>query len=384
MVWANTVAHTVTIDGSYNIGGTTSLSGSALTVDFDVASVTGGLTGGGLVTGDADITANDTVSHTNIQGNGKLFLNGGYSNGGNVTLARDTDNNVGSTFSWNNGNITGGPFTFENKAGATFDVLITSSRTFNAAGGDFNNAGLVTTNHTGGTTAVIPTTFVNDGTIQTNSGILSLSGAFTQNVGGKIIINGGDLTLSSPTFNGGSIEGGNSGTLNATVNTAGGPVTISPGMSIDTLSINGSVTLDSDDTVVIELAGGSSFDVLDVASTFDVSGSSIEINFLDGFSASMLDVFPIITAGTLVGQFANLPEGTNSLGAAIFDVSYAGNQVTLSNVFIVPEPSSLTLLVLVGLTCGRWRRSRPDYKESNRAGSRLPSFVSMCPCGRAS
>jgi hypothetical protein len=121
----------------------------------------------------------------------------------------------------------------------------------------------------------------------------------------------------------------------------------------------------------IELAGttsGTAYDFVNITGTGNSSlGGTLQLSLLSNFLPSPTDTFTILsTAGNLLGSFTNVPNGgrlTTTDGLGSFRVSYGANssfnakQVVLSNFAAVPEPSTITLLVLL-LAKFTWSRSR--------------------------
>ena len=110
--------------------------------------------------------------------------------------------------------------------------------------------------------------------------------------------------------------------------------TISPGESPGQTHVVGDLTINSG-TVRIELASATEFDTLlvdDLASL----GGNLSVSLLDFFSPSPLDVFEIITAGTLSNTFDNAPSTVTAVGAGTFDITYTSTSVLLSNFVAAP------------------------------------------------
>ncbi len=130
------------------------------------------------------------------------------------------------------------------------------------------------------------------------------------------------------------------GTYDGDVNTAGKATTLSPGASPAQVVINGNLTMDSDDTLEIEIQGTSPsspamFDNLAVNGTVDLGGATLELQ--PSFTPTVGTTFRIIDndgSDSVTGTFAGLPEGaTINLGSTQYTISYTagtGNDVVLT------------------------------------------------------
>lgn len=125
---------------------------------------------------------------------------------------------------------------------------------------------------------------------------------------------------------------------------------LSPGLSIGTLSIQGDVTLGGTLAIELEGTGGGAADLLEVAGTLDLTGSSLRLAVLSDLDD---DAYVFVTYGILrggpFGKVLNLPAGYH------LDYNYQGlNQIAL----VIPEPAPTKLLaaVLLVLWVARSRR----------------------------
>jgi hypothetical protein len=232
------------------------------------------------------------------------------------------------------------------------------------------NAGRIATDGAGRFTSFAAlTTFENRGVLEVTAGARMFSDlSFTQTAGRITIGAGSSFTMSNPTYRastrvltlaGGVLEG--AGTFVGNLVLSGGK--IAPGMSPGLLTIQGDVTATTGE-FAFELGGtarGTDFDALDVTGTVNLvaAGANVlSVTFVNAFGAAVqsTDVFNLITAGGLVGEFANVVSGerlstTDGLGS--FVVHYgAGSSFGAGNVVLtdylgaaaIPEPSSATLL----------------------------------------
>ncbi len=177
---------------------------------------------------------------------------------------------------------------------------------------------------------------IDDTAIVTVGGQVALgTGAGT----GSLLLSGGTLDNSTGTgllvLNG--IVGG-SGTILADIVNQD---TLAPGNSAGILNVTGTYVQETTGVFAAEVGGTGSgqFDVLSVSSTASLAGD-LELSLL-GYTPSPADTFAILTAGSLVGSFANVNNGArlniSSGGTGSFQVNYGpgssfgANQVVLSD-----------------------------------------------------
>ncbi|MEX2309610.1 MAG: hypothetical protein WD738_18700 [Pirellulales bacterium] len=201
----------------------------------------------------------------------------------------------------------GTPHTFNNKAGAIFDIQNNEQLTnFNSNDRDFNNAGLFVKSAGTGTTTV-DWLFNNTGTVEVQAGTLIILGAFNQTESSaRILLNGGTFSKSGTlSINAGSIEG--SGTIISTnVQTHG---VISPGQSAGTLAFSGNLSLLEDSQTTIELGGlasGTEHDQVNVTGALALGGT-LAVSLIDAglgqFAPALGDSFDILNWGSANGTF---------------------------------------------------------------------------------
>jgi hypothetical protein len=137
---------------------------------------------------------------------------------------------------------------------------------------------------------------------------------------------------------------------------------IEPGLSPGALSVAGSLTMQSNSTLAVEIASLTSYDQL----AFTSGGLTLNDATLDialTYTPSVGSVFTIVSgASSIVGEFAGKPHGSQFNDGADFEISYGSNDITLK---VIPEPATLALLVLGGAAAlaGAWRRRRAREDE---------------------
>jgi T5SS/PEP-CTERM-associated repeat protein len=123
---------------------------------------------------------------------------------------------------------------------------------------------------------------------------------------------------------------------------------VSPGLvdgdSTGTLTIDGNYLAGGGGTLAVEIGGTGSgaFDALGVSGNADLSGT-LEVTLIGGPVLEIGDEFPVITAGSVSGEF--LSESVPDLPNAVFCVVYGPASVTLR----VVSPADLTCDAQVGV-----------------------------------
>jgi len=171
------------------------------------------------------------------------------------------------------------------------------------------------------------------------------------------VINSGGLSLHNATLTGtvtnlaaGTLQG--NGLIVGDVTSFG---TNSPGFSVGTLSITGSLTLASTAVTVMELFGNGSNDLLTVSGVFTYGGT-LTVTNATGFTFADGQSFQLFEFGSRLESFGttNLPALPGTLG---WNTSQLDAQGLLS-IVVVPEPSTVLLVVIGGLTLLALRRTR--------------------------
>jgi hypothetical protein len=150
------------------------------------------------------------------------------------------------------------------------------------------------------------------------------------------------------------------GTVLGTVETSIAPGIDAPGqLTVGTISA-------STGSIQIQLAGNDpadEYDRLVVLNASRLTGRSLDIDLLNGFTPTLGDQFTIIDdrfAGAVSGTFLNLPQDSIFFAdGRAFQISYTGgdgNDVLLTTV--VPEPGSIALVVLILPVLDRTARGR--------------------------
>jgi hypothetical protein len=136
---------------------------------------------------------------------------------------------------------------------------------------------------------------------------------------------------------------------------------ISPGHSAGNIVLLDDYAQDPNAILEIELGGRGSdeFDLVNISGTASLDGL-LSVSLIDDFVPLGTDTFTFLTAdGGILGRFANTPGDQLYFNGGRFDVSYAGNAVTLSNFVSVPEPAGIaaaTVAMLLGWVAPRRRR----------------------------
>lgn len=335
---------TLTSDGALNNGAASNLDNG------------GNLTNSGVMT-------NDGL----FKNNGNSVLDGTFTNTGTLNNNNYMYNQFGATlinegtmtsYYLDNSGYSGGPGS--SIVNGVSGTLTNTYNLGNAPGSTIDNKGSLT--NVSGATLWNNGAMTNSGTLNHNTGSQMYgSGTLTQTAG-QLNVNG-DLEQGQVNIQGGSLTG--SGTIDANVVNSGG--TVAPGSSPGTLFIDGDFTQTLAGTLNTEIGGttaGSEYDVLSITGTAFLGGT-LNVDFVDLgsglFDASLGDIFNILTAETLDGQFDSLVLGAlgSSLGwqiSYLIDFDGSNDYVQLSVVpSAVPIPAAAwlfgsSLLVLVGVS----------------------------------
>jgi hypothetical protein len=351
---------TTTVAGTYNLSGATSVTGgtanftspvtslgSSLTVSLGTANLSGGgaitvaavTLSGGTLTGSDNLTVSTTMNWTGgtLSGTGSTLI--GIS--GALTIAGAADKtldgrtlNLAGTTTWTDtGNIVlanGATLNNQGSGGFTIqnDQTVSGSGTFRNAG-TLNKASAAN----GTTTIAAGVAFSNNtgGTVNVQSGTLSVAGNYTQN-GGDTVVSAGATLASGGLVNvlGGTLSGAgtvtgnvsNAGTLFGTL-TINGNVTnsgqLNPGGSgvVGTITINGNYTQTASGVlnITIQDAMPGDFSQLIITGTATLqAGCTLNVNVIGTVNSG--DQFVILTFASETGDFAAPPPGFNEVFGA--------------------------------------------------------------------
>ena len=328
---------TVNVSGALDSTGTSSINGASLTDGGVVGSTSGTLTiGSGAIDNSGLLEANGgalTIDATPVTNSGTLLA----TDASTLTLSGDTVTNTGGTVQVDAGSLL--DLAGSGISGGTVDVY-----------GILNSTG---------TSSISDAGITDSGTLEANSGTLTLSADTIGNTGGTVQVDPGSLL----DFAGSSINGGTvdvSGTLDSTgtssINGAGltnsgvaeatsGTLTIDPGsidnsglleanggtLTIDATPVTNSGTLKATDASTLALSGDMVTNTgglvqVDAGSTIDLAGSSINGGTVDVSGTLDSTGTSSISNATLID--AGLVEVTNG-GALTIDDSPVINSGTL-------------------------------------------------------
>lgn len=144
---------------------------------------------------------------------------------------------------------------------------------------------------------------------------------------GTLIINA-DFSSTNVNITTGAALGG-AGRINNLTNYSG---SVSPGSgSTDTLTVNGTTSLNAATTLVIDIDGTAPGDYDVLANIGDTFITNTDLNINLGYVALPTDTFTILTANTVIGTFNGLPDGSILIvGGRPFQIRYFANSVQLT------------------------------------------------------
>ncbi|RVT91189.1 autotransporter outer membrane beta-barrel domain-containing protein [Sphingomonas crocodyli] len=367
---------TLTTTAALDTGAAITLTGASNVIDTgnNVLGLGGGLTG----TGDLTILGGNVVNVT-----------GASNNSGMVTLTGSTTLSVAGTNALGSGGLTLNGGTLTTTAALGTGTAITAAGSNNVIdtrnnvvmlGGGLAGSGALTI--TGGNTVALA------GASGGFTGAVSLTGG-TNLVVGSPTLAGGLSACSGITVGGNAILSGNGTVCTTTVNSTG---ILAPGNSPGTLTVAGNLTLNTGSILLSEVdgrtyavAGGAgSYDRVVVTGAFVGNGTiapvlrGISGAANNSFTPVLGDVFTIVTADTVSGNFQSIVQPTSGMSANTrFDVRYTPNSVQL-----VVTPASFATLA----NSGGWVRNarnaaaaldtvRPD--AANLTGPLAPVFAGL-------
>jgi hypothetical protein len=293
----------------------------------DALVITGDYAQTGAVTGQGTLSVNGLLTWTGgtLGGRGTVNANGGLALSGAADKTLDGRTlNLAGTSTWSDaGNLVlANNALLTNRATGVFTIQ--NDQTL-SGGGSFNNLGTLAKSSGAAGTTTIGVAFSNTGgTVDVQSGALSVAGDYTQS-GGATVVRAGATLAAGGLVNllGGTLSG--SGTVNGDVRNAG---QVAPGTdgTAGALTINGNYTQTAAGVLTIAIGGrtaGAEYDQLVVSGSVSLDGT-LTVNLVNGFVPQSGDGFQVLTFGSGSGVFAAL----NGDGP-LFTPRYDPNDVTL-------------------------------------------------------
>lgn len=146
-----------------------------------------------------------------------------------------------------------------------------------------------------------------------------------------------DGTVGNTTVNNGGLLKGNGTLASANIQSGG---SIAPGHSPGCMTVSGNFTLSGTYTEQIQSPGNTActdYDQMKVGGTVTLTGGTLSVNFLSGFSPSVGQTYEIIAnqgGSSVVGTFSGMPEGdVFAVGSLKLQITYkgaGGNNVVLT------------------------------------------------------
>lgn len=209
--------------------------------------------------------------------------------------------------------------------------------------------------------------FNNAGAVHSNSGIFNVgshgvarfngSGSTFTNEDSGIINVGGQLDLAETDLTNLGLVMGSGQIRVLSGSTFSNLGTVAPGTSPGILNVSGIYDQPTSGELAIEIGGslvGDEYDRLAVSSSANIDGL-LSVEFLDDYVPLPTDIFTVLTASNINGNFSNAIDTLSVPGQGVFDITYNSVSVQLSNFQAVPEPGSLVLGALASLCLLRLR-----------------------------
>ena len=353
---------TANLTGDYNCvsnavviaGGTANFNGSGVIAPASLMlGIFGSLGGSNQVTVNGPMTwGNDST----IVGAGSVIANGGLTIGpGGVSMTGRGLVNAGPAI-WTNSGVgsilLSSGASLSNALSGTFDC-VGSGIIEGGVGAFLANSGLFRTIGPASTTTIqVP--FNNAGTVELDSGTLSVSGAGFTQASGVTYLNGGNLANMTPLqIMGGVLKG--SGLISGSLTNAG---LLHPGSPMGQITVGGAYTQTTVGSLDIVLGGTNpltGFNCLVVSNSAQLAGT-LTVSLTNGFAPAIGSQFQILSSHNSSGAFTllNAPPGIS--------VNYSNDGVFL----VVTAPvSSSAVLQAPALSDGNFRFSLQT--ESNQS-----------------
>jgi hypothetical protein len=322
--------------------------------------------GTGAIVGTGSVTNQGTIHASS--GSGITIFPSSFTNNGTIVADTPVLFGSGSLTNYANNTLTGGSYDISSVLGIpgadirTNQASITLHDTGQIAGNgnalanfNLNDTGAGFT-ITGNAVFVAPAGgFTNNGAVDIGAGsvfVLNSGDPYTQN-GGSTIVDGQLLQAGTVTLNGGTLSG--IGQIHG--NLVNNGATITPGDAPGPLSVFGDYIQSAASELDIEFAMQSAYGQLNIfAPLATIQGGALRFIADPGFDAPMGQIFWILTAGQVSGDFDSFT--TNYFaGSKMFKEVIAPNAIG-AQVVAAPEPGSalMVALILVGASALLRRR----------------------------
>ena len=330
-------AGVVNVNGTYNVTGSTTATGAALTMNPTAILTSLGtnvsVSGGTVTLNSGEALSATTLSLTGgtLGGNDSITVSGATTwSGGTMTGAGTTVAQGGLTINGTGAKTLSGGRILEHQGtgswtGSGAIVFGAGASTLRIASGIFTVGDASTNQNTisslarhlevlsgatlqkssGGTTNFITgvSSFTNAGTVKVLEGTLSFGSNVFNQTAGLTELNGGNLTATGTlSLNGGTLRGNGTVTTTTLSNNGG---TVGPGFSPGTLTITGAYTQGAGGTLNIEIGGTTTadYDRLLISGATTLNGALIG-TVINGFTPAFNDTFTFMTFGSRSGDFA--------------------------------------------------------------------------------
>ncbi len=315
---------------TFNLDGGTASFNTGQPVNVGAFNQTGGFLSG---TNTLAVSGPGVWSGGTMQGGGRTHTDGGLSITGYVVLrdwsgSRTLQTSQTTSFSGAARVVMSGTSAIINQG--TFDALADGPIEYFSGTPVFTNNG--TFNKLGPGTLPFSVACANTGRFDVQAGLLQFSRAFTQTAGATVL-NGGNIQSAQPLdIQGGQLAG--VGTITANV-TSGG--TVSPGTSTGILNISGNYTQNAAGELDIAIGGADpagQFDQLRITGSATLAGR-LRLTLVNDYSPAPGTTFTIVTFASRSGELTEL------VGPAAnrFMVTHNANDITLNA--LPPAPADV-------------------------------------------